>query len=331
MVFQIMFSLIPLLVGTKDSIVAQPVNGPGGAEYQHEEVIFQDFAEAEDGYWLFLPSQPTRKTAPVIVFNHGYGAYNPMIYGQWLRHLVRKGNIVIYPRYQKNLISPKPDEFAKNVATAIQDALLQLDTSQQIQPILDHFTIVGHSYGGVIAADLAANYKDYNIPKPKAVMLCAPGTGFLKGGRLDSYENLPENLKLVIVAEDDDHVVGDEFAKLVFETATNTPNRNLIYHFEDKNKDQDRKIGAKHNECYGIDEAFDTGVRNITALRASRWDEVNEVDYYCYWKLLDALLDCTRHGKNCSFAFGGSPEQKYMGEWSEGNEIKPLKVILPPN
>ncbi|MEZ4892408.1 MAG: hypothetical protein R2778_05270 [Saprospiraceae bacterium] len=58
-------------------------------------------ATTADGYWLFEPADPKPDSAEVVVFLHGYGAYNPMAYGKWIKHLVAKGNIVIYPRYQK--------------------------------------------------------------------------------------------------------------------------------------------------------------------------------------------------------------------------------------
>ena len=47
-------------------------------------------------------SPPSRrpKTAPVVVFNHGWLAVNPGAYGAWIEHLVRSGRIVIFPRYQ---------------------------------------------------------------------------------------------------------------------------------------------------------------------------------------------------------------------------------------
>lgn len=321
-----MLSLLSFLFSSKPQ-AEQPGHGPGSAHYSHQEVHFQDFADEADGYWLFEPRAPRPDSAHVIVFSHGYGAYNPMIYGRWIRHLVQKGNIVIYPRYQKNLISPSPDKFADNVAKAIRDAIQELQNGDHVKPILDDLILVGHSYGGVVSADLAVNFTSYGIPQPAGVMLCAPGTGFLNGGRLDSYEGMPADLKLVIVAAGDDHVVGDEFAKLVFETAIHTPKRNLIYHFEDES--EDRKIRAKHNECYALDKTFDSGSRNITALRSFRWNRLDEVDYYCYWKLLDALIDCTRAGKNCEYVFGNTPEQRYMGEWSEEKPVKPLEVVLP--
>lgn len=317
-------------MGTAQEIIGpnQPLEGPGSATYLHDSVIFQDFADKPEGYWLFEPAKPIPEKAQVVVFVHGYGAYNPMIYGKWIRHIVQKGNIVIYPRYQKNLLSPKPKKFGKNVAQAIRDALVELDTGKHVKPIVEPLILVGHSYGGVIAADLGVNFEAYKIPQPKAIMMVSPGTGPFKGGRLETYEDMPSDTKLLIVASEKDRVVGTEFAELVFQTAVHTPQRNYIQQFRDDYGNP--ALGAGHNQCYSLDESFDSGKRNITAKRARKKARLDAIDYLGYWKLLDALITCTQMGEDCSFAFGGTAEQKSLGYWSDGTPVKTLKITLPP-
>ncbi|HMN90953.1 MAG TPA: hypothetical protein PKD70_08160, partial [Saprospiraceae bacterium] len=90
----LLFSWLPFLPmwAHAPNAVQPPVQataGPGGSAYAHEEVIFRDFANQSDGYWLFEPAAPGPDSAHVVVFLHGYGAYNPMIYGAWIRHLVQ--------------------------------------------------------------------------------------------------------------------------------------------------------------------------------------------------------------------------------------------------
>ncbi len=301
-----------------------PATGPGSPTYQHDSVVVYDYAEKQDGYWLFEPAKPRPAEADVILFLHGYGGYNPMIYGQWIRHLVRQGNIVIYPRYQKNMTSPKPKKFAKNVVTAIHNALDTLRSDQHINPLLDNFSIVGHSYGGTIAADITVHLKEHHIPQPKSIFLCAPGTGLFKAGRLDTYSNLPTDLKLLVLVHENDYVVGDELGRKVFETATNTPQRNLLIQY----KDAANSISAGHNETYCVDKTFDSGIRNYTAKRALRITKTNAVDYYGYWKLYDALRTCAGSGKYCEFAFGNTPQQRSLG-MKNGTVLRELEVIIP--
>lgn len=306
----------------------QPLSGPGGAEYVHRSVAFFDAAGKADGYWLFEPADPKPDSADVVVFMHGYGAYNPMAYGKWIKHLVARGNIVIYPRYQKNLLTPRPGGFPANAAKGIRDALELLQTGDHVRPRTDKVGYIGHSYGGVILANLGVHWESYRIPKPTAMMLCEPGSGPLKGARLTHYEDLPADLNLLVVVGEDDYVVGQEFGVLVFETAVNTPNRNLILQRHDT--DGHRWILATHNEPYSYDLDFDTGVRNYTVRRVFQTSRLNEVDFNCYWKLGDALLAYTRQGLYGNIAFGNTPRQRDLGHWANGNPIRPLEVFLPP-
>ncbi len=305
----------------------QPLDGPGGAAYVCDSVIFSDYARKPDGYWLFEPAAPGLDSARVIVFLHGYGAYNPMIYGEWIKHLVRRGNIVIFPRYQRNLIFPRPPRFGRNAAQGIRDALVELDTGQHVKPKVAPLVIVGHSYGGVVAADLGVNFEKYKIPQPKGLLLCSPGSGPLKGGRLKSYEKMPEDTYLLIMLSDGDHVVGDRFGQLVYETAVNTPHRNLIRQYRDEYGTNAIRDG--HNESYSLLEDFDIGKRNFSSKRAMRIATLDAVDYYGYWKLLDALIDFTAEGIHYEYAFGNTPQQTYLGEWSDGTPIRPLEVLVP--
>lgn len=248
--------------------------------------------------------------------------------GAWIRHLVKQGNIVIYPRYQTNIFTPSASKFARNSAIAIQDALEVLQKDGHTTPDTTHFTLVGHSYGGVISANLAANYEVLGIPKPTVAMLCSPGSGPLSGGVLKNYEKLPNDLKLLVIVTENDQVVGDKFGKLVFETAPQVKHRNYIVQKADLHSSEEY-IKAGHNETYALDMEFDAGIRNMTIKRALMTAREDHADYYCYWKLLDALMDYDQTGINYEFAFNQEAPQVNMGTWSDGSKILPLEVLLP--
>jgi pimeloyl-ACP methyl ester carboxylesterase len=308
--------------------LGQPLTGPGGAEYTHQSVAFYDAATRADGYWLFEPTDPRPDSAEVVVFLHGYGAYNPMAYGKWIKHLVAKGNIVIYPRYQKNLVWPRPNGFPDNAAKGIRDALSLLRKEGHVKPLIEKVTYIGHSYGGVTAAYLGTRWEKMRVPKPSAMLLCEPGSGPFKGARLTDYSALPADLNLLVVVGEDDYVVGGEFGALVFQTAVNTPNRNLVVQRRDTSA-QGHWVLATHSEPYAYDLDFDTGLRNYTARRVFNTAVLNEVDFNCYWKFADALMAYTRHGRDREFVFGGTPQQRYLGHWPDGRPMRLMDVILP--
>ena len=323
--FCILFSLV---VSCQETFVPyQPKTGPGSPTYIHSEVNVIDHAQEAEGYWIYEPAAPVPQKANVVVFVHGYGGYNPMIYGQWIDHLVKKGNIVIYPRYQKNNWSPRPPKFVENVAIGVKNALRYLENKSQIQPIVDHLSFVGHSYGGVISANLAINFEAHNLPKPKSIMLVSPGSGPFTGGVLDSYEKMPADVKMLVMVSDNDRTVGDKLGIRIFETATQVTQRNFIRQYHDNSISPAHYAG--HNESYAVDLKYDNGIRNFTAKRALRMGSVNNIDYFGYWKLFDALLDCTRNEEFCTYAFGNTNQQNSLGIQSDGTPLRPLEVTVP--
>ncbi len=297
-------------------------------QYKHEKVKQYDFAKKKDGYWLFEPDSPRPEKANVIVFNHGYGGYNPMIYGKWIKHLVRQGNIVIYPRYQRNLWATKSKKFVPYAAEGIKKALIELENGDHPTPVLDQYAMIGHSYGGVIAANLAVHYEDLKLPKPKVLMMCSPGSGIFKGGVLDSYTDLPEDLKIIIMASVYDDVVGNIFSWKVFNTAIHTPDRILL--FQQPDTYGKPKITAHHNESYCIDKEFDSGLRNYTSKRALQVSSYTPIDYNGYWKLFDMAMECSDNEVVCNDLFGNKDIQNILGTWADEQPFVPFNVIHPP-
>jgi hypothetical protein len=127
----------------------------------------------------------------------------------------------------------------------------------------------------------------------------------------------------------DDYVVGDELGVKIFQESTAVKKRNLIRQYRDRRGSP--SINAYHNESYSLDKDFDSGHRNRTINRALRISELNPVDYYGYWKFLDALLECSVNGNYCDFAFGNTDKQRFLGLWSDGTPIKELEVEVPGN
>ncbi|MCF0042028.1 alpha/beta hydrolase [Dyadobacter sp. CY399] len=303
----------------KPSQPGQLMSGYGGSSYQHEEVIKKNYDDGPTGYWLYLPSSPAPALAPVIVFNHGYGGWNPANYGAWIKHLVRQGNIVIYPRYQKDART-KPAEFTPNAAAAIKRALKVLASDElKIKAETDKLIIIGHSYGGVVSANLALNAAELGVPMPKGIFLAAAGVGPVPSGQAKSYAGLSESLKLLMIIEKQDTVVDSVFMKKVYNESqlVKAANKALLMHLPDGYGSD--SITAEHNEPTGADLDFDSKDGKLAASPI-----VDATDYYCYWRLADALIDCSRNNKGCPTAFTDTKEQTFMGKWSDGVEVKRL-------
>jgi hypothetical protein len=143
---------------------------------------------------------------------------------------------------------------------------------------------------------------------------------------LPNYAVMPADMNLLIVVGDNDAIVGTTFGHFLMDSTINTPtsHKNLITHHSDNHGSP--AIGSTHFEPCSRDDAYDTGESNLFTTVCGFGTKTDAVDYFCYWKLFDALMDCAFYGQNCSVAFGDTPEQHGMGEWSDNQPLVPLTV-----
>lgn len=295
--------------------------------YKHNAVRMRDFADSPNGFWLFEPVSPVPDSADLVVFLHGYGGYNPVLYGKWIKHLVAQGNVVVYPRYQKNLIRPTPNKFARNAGDAVLEAMALISNEGRIVLRADRTIYIGHSYGGVTAANMGVDWKMLGIPKPGAMLLIQPGSGPVRHAVKKTYAGLPEDLLLVCVVGNKDLVVGDTFSRLVMKTAVHTSWRLMVEHYSEPYKGF--LLGASHTEPYCMDRDLDIGLRNYTVSRGAYVNRTNALDYYGYWKFADGLSDIIRGRASKDLVFGEWPSSRFMGHWFDGKAIRPLRIECP--
>jgi hypothetical protein len=283
---------------------------------------------------------------------------NPLYYGAWIDHLVKRGNIVIYPRYQASLLTPIT-EFTPNTLHAIKDAIERLKTEPgHVKADLNKFATVGHSVGGLLAASVAALANESGLPQVRAVMSVEPGiTEAPINIPLADLEKIPAETLLLAVAGDQDTLVRDLDAKRVYYESTRVPesNKDYVTLVTDMHgtpglqashraptahsKDYDSGEGIGGGPAESSDRAGGLPTRRVDGpqpgLQTGRRDRletmmVNALDFYGTWKLFDALCDAAFHGKNREFALGNTAQQRFMGVWSDGVPVKELKITDKP-
>ena len=324
----------------------QPSAGPGGKQYVHRSVTKNRYGKGGQEYWIFEPDSPKPRTAPVIVFLHGWGGMNPLYYGAWLDHLVKRGNIVVYPRYQANLLTPIRD-FTPNTLAAVKDAFRRLQTERgHVTPDWSKFATVGHSLGGVLAANIAALASESNLPRVRAVMSVEPGiTESPINVPLADLKRIPADTLLLAVAGDQDTLVRDTDAKRIYYESTRVSIKNKDFVTLVSDSHGQPALQASHRAPTAMSKDYDSGegvggapagapdpIGDARVSRRVRPETmmVNALDYYGTWKLFDGLTDAAFTGRNREYALGNTPQQRFMGVWSDGVPVKELKVTDKP-
>lgn len=353
--FSVLILLGQILNGGQAKPPEQPAKGPGGKEYSYTAVIKNRYESGVKEYWIYEPDQPKPASAPVIVFLHGWGAMNPAVYGAWIDHLVKRGNIVIYPRYQADLKTPLKD-FTANAVDAIRNAIDRLQNQpDHVRPDLSKFAVVGHSVGGLLTANVSALAQENGLPQVGAMMSVEPGRTWNPGTRgnvpLADLSKIPSKTLLLSVVGDQDRLARDVDAKRIYNESKNVHADNKDYITMVSDNHGTPPILAHHGAPTAFDAAYDNGDKqeDVSALRErikerikERQGEdadteigslehlVNALDFYGTWKLFDGLCDAAFYGKNREYALGNTPQQRNMGQWSDDVKVKELAVTDQP-
>jgi dienelactone hydrolase len=332
-------------------------------------VVATSYGKGVTQHWIFEPSAPAPKTAPVVVFLHGWGALSPQPYRAWIEHIVKRGSIVIYPAYQAEFATPVA-EFTPNAIAAITSALAVLRSNgARVAADPKRFALVGHSLGGVLCANIAARAQSSGLPPVQAFLSVQPGKTWMTPRRaaiaLDDLTQIPAATLIVTVAGDRDRLARDLDARRIFLQATQVPpqNKNFVlvssdaygsppleaHHFSPlartgppapATSEGGRMSGARERmlergqaqgdvlpdptrtETRDEDDVPDVGIVTVTTPDA--------LDFYGYWKWFDGLSDAAFYGRNREYALGNTPQQRYMGVWSDGQPVREPMVFGQP-
>jgi acetyl esterase/lipase len=315
--------LVALAVVAGTFLLGLPATAPGGdppPTYPHKAVRRIELGEGPRSYWLFEPAEPTPATAPVVVFNHGWFAVNPGVYGAWIDHLVRKGRIVIAPRYQRDWSTP-PANFLPNGLIAVRDALDVLSTSPaHVRPDRSKFVIMGHSAGGNLAAQMAAVAAEADLPIPRAVISVFPGE--VLPSRTPDLANVPASTLLVVLAGEKDVVVGDQRAREIFAETTAIPldrKKFILYRSDLRGVPAFR---ADHLAPTGGHISFDTRDGLLPGAQMAQ-AEVNAFDTSGFWRIADLTIEAAFAGKTLDEATDRGEAFRHLGYWSDGRPVIP--------
>ena len=297
---------------------AQPQEGPGGRHYTHRRVIGSVHGYGDLQFYLFQPDDPKPNTAPLIVFTHGFGVVNPNDYGAWIEHLVRKGNIVVYPVYQSWGSLFKAYKYTSNCITAILQAIELLQSEEGVKPDLDKFATVGHSVGGILAPNIAALAQQSGLPVPRAVMSLSPAKSPIPP--LEDLSLIPSGTLLLVIMGDREGIPKLDSKKIFYKTSR-IPLEDKDYIILISDDYGDPPLIADHHAPLCDPYSGKSCLLDL---------HIDAIDFNGYWRLLDALLGAAFYGENREYALGNTLQQRYMGTWSDGVPVRELFVTDCP-
>ena len=184
----VLFALILLLAlsgcGGKDSAPTKATSeGPIG--------------KGASGVWIYTPAG---KPKDVVVYFHGQGGpkeATPANHLPWIKHLVDRGSIVVYPRYEM-AYEADPMPFIVN---GVRAATERVDVDKL--PVL----AIGYSRGGAIAVEYGAVAGGKGLPVPDWIMSVFPAP-YGNQKHIVDLSALRHFTELLILVGDQDQVVG---------------------------------------------------------------------------------------------------------------------------
>lgn len=307
---------------TKPQPPAQPATGPGGSEvfFGGMTTIAQkppDRVVAD--YWLFVPADPlpgttrAEESLPLVIFVHGSGVLEADLYLAWIEHLVQHGAVVLYPMYSNSGCSEP--ECSQAVRDDVRGGLETLER-EGIPVDLTRVAVVGHSFGGVLAVDYAASAAEAGLPVPTAVMSVVPGCATDEMACLVADPRaIPATTRVLLVTESDDQdPIGQRAVERIWAGLEGVSREN-------------RDVVQLVTDAHGKPSLF---ALHRQALADHELNSPDALDWYGTWKWLDALMGCAFDGEWCEYALGNTPQQRFMGTWSDGTPVTEAVVIDDP-
>lgn len=309
--------------------------------HTHASVDVMTLGDGAQRVYIFTPAQPAlHGKVPMVFFHHGWQGMNPLNYGALIDHLARSGQVVIFPVYQDSA-QTSPQVVTGNAAQADRRALAAL-AERGITPDARRVLYFGYSMGAAISLNLALDPARYRLPAPRALVLAAPGDayhvahGAAARSIIGPVENLPPKLPIAILTGAADTSIGLPTARLLDRRLCGThQSGRLVLMVLPSAVHDGKKVTAGHGSPGAPDSRYNFALtrHDIPDHIPGRPDfeasaSLNQLDFYGYWKVLDAMLDyLAKGGALPDSVFGnGTPRQRYLGSWPDGTPYPQARI-----
>ncbi len=145
------------------------------------------------------------------------------------------------------------------------------------------------------------------LPRPRAVMAVLPA------GTLESDASAIPAATLIAVIDGDGDLIATD------------PPRRLWRSLGSPADASTRVYLTMRSDAHGEPE-LDASYYAPMAATFGGSQVTDALDWYGTWKWLDALMACALTGDWCSYVLGNTPEQRWMGAWSDGTPVTEPRV-----
>jgi hypothetical protein len=176
-------------------LVVAGCGGGGGAGVSTRPTVEGLHTQTAKGAWIFHPAGTPKR---LVIFFHGQGdetEATPVHHRPWIDHLVQKGAVVVYPRYEQ-VYSPA---ILDPAVAGVRQASGRLDLKGL--PVL----ALGYSRGAALAVEYAAVAARQRVPVPDAIESVNPVPFGETAHIVDLGALRPRTVLAVIVSEKDPH------------------------------------------------------------------------------------------------------------------------------
>lgn len=271
--------------------------------YPYGQVSKTLIGSGASSYWVFQPQGATA-AAPVVIFLHGWMALDPYFYGGWIDHLVRSGNIVVYPVFQASR-NDTPEAMEQYALESIRQAVSTLNADSSFRPDWNRLSIVGHSFGGGLSTLVAANAQRYGLPTAKLVVAIAPGW---RGGNLptETLGQIPASTYLLIVDGVNDEFRSNRQGAAIYAATPQIPTdrKEIIVLGAGSNAQVNHSSPLAPLESYRnsnlssgqvLRQRIATSLFNLAARQQP--GTIDFIDSNGYWRILDAANQAIANGE----------------------------------
>ncbi len=171
--------------------------GGSGNSLPTRPTIVGPVTQDANGVWIFRPAGKPKR---VVIFFHGQAGKTettPANHRPWIDHLVRRGAVVVYPRYETGYASSVMKAADAGIKTAGDEVDLEG------LPVVS----MGYSRGGALAVEYAAGAAGRHLPVPDAVESVNP-VPIGEQGHIVDLTPLRHSTVMALIVSDKDPATG---------------------------------------------------------------------------------------------------------------------------